>query len=175
MRHYFLAHTIYLMTKSHPIRSLLWCPVLSGRLAQWLLQLSEFEIIPITPMAVKGQAIADLLAWFPREEGWDVADEVPGDLPEVSTVEVAGAKWILRFNGSSTTTEGGAGIFLIKEVGDAVAMSFKLNFPCTNNTAEYEAYLTGLAVAREMGIKHLRVIGDSNLVVCQAKGEFALK
>ena len=26
-----------------------------------------------------------------------------------------------------------------------------------------------------MGIKCLRVIGDSNLVVCQAKGEFALK
>ena len=54
-------------------------------------------------------------------------------------------------------------------------MSFKLNFPCTNNIAEYEAYLTGLVVVREMGIKHLRVIGDSNLVVCQAKGEFALK
>ena len=43
-------------------------------------------------------------------------------------------------------------------------MSFKLNFPCTNNIAEYEAYLTGLVVVREMGIKHLRVIGDSNLV-----------
>ena len=54
-------------------------------------------------------------------------------------------------------------------------MSFKLNFPYTNNIAEYEAYLTGLVVVREMGIKHLRVIGDSNLVVCQAKGEFALK
>ena len=54
-------------------------------------------------------------------------------------------------------------------------MSFKLNFPCTNNTAEYEAYLRGLAVACEMGIKHLRVIRDSNLVVCQTKGEFALK
>ena len=54
-------------------------------------------------------------------------------------------------------------------------MSFKLNFPCTNNTAKYEAYLTGLAVAREMGIKHLRVIGDSNLIVCQTKGAFALK
>ena len=54
-------------------------------------------------------------------------------------------------------------------------MSFKLNFPCTNNIAKYEAYLTGLAVAHEMGIKHLRVIGDLNLVVCQAKGEFALK
>ena len=54
-------------------------------------------------------------------------------------------------------------------------MSFKLDFPCTNNMAEYEAYLTGLAVAREMGIKHLQVIGDSNLVVCQARGDFALK
>ena len=54
-------------------------------------------------------------------------------------------------------------------------MSFKLDFSCTNNRVEYEAYLTGLAVAREMGIKHLRVIGDSNLVVCQAKEEFALK
>ena len=171
----FWAHTIYLMTKSHPICSLLQCPVLSGRLARWLLQFSEFEIILIAPTAVKGQAITDLLAWFLGEEGWDVADEVPRDLPEVSTVEATGVKWILRFDGSSTATEGGAGIVLIKEVGEAVAMSFKLNFPCTNNIAEYEAYLTGLVVVREMGIKHLRVIGDSNLVVCQAKGEFALK
>ena len=53
-------------------------------------------------------------------------------------------------------------------------MSFKLDFTCTNNTTEYEAYLTGLVVAREMGIKCLKV-RDSNLVVCQAKGEFALK
>ena len=54
-------------------------------------------------------------------------------------------------------------------------MSFKLDFPCTNNIVEYEAYLTGFAVACEIRIKHLRVIGDSNLVVCQAKGEFVLK
>ena len=26
-----------------------------------------------------------------------------------------------------------------------------------------------------MGVKHLRVLGDSNLVVCQAKGSFSLK
>ena len=89
------------MTKSHPIRSLLWRPVLSRRLALWLLQLSKFEIILIAPTAVKGQAIADLLAWFPGEEGWDVIDEVLGDLSEVLTVEVVGAKWILRFDGSS--------------------------------------------------------------------------
>ena len=175
LQHYFLAHTVYLMTKSLPIRSLLQHPVLSRRLAQWLLQLSEFEIIFIAPTAIKGQAIADLLAWFPGEESWDITDEVPGDLPEVSTVEVAKARWILRFDGSSIVAEGEAAVVLIKETGEAVAMYFKLDFSCTNNTAEYEAYLTGLAVAREMGIKCFRVIGDSNLVVCQAKGEFALK
>ena len=27
----------------------------------------------------------------------------------------------------------------------------------------------------EMGIKHLKVMGDSNLVVCQTKGSFSLK
>ena len=57
----------------------------------------------------------------------------------------------------------------------AVALSFKLEFPCSNNTAEYEAYLTGLATALEMGVKHLRVLGDSNLIVCQTKGSFSLK
>ena len=52
---------------------------------------------------------------------------------------------------------------------------FILEFPCSNNTAEYEAYLTGLAMALEMGVKHLKVLGDSNLVVCQTKGSFSLK
>ena len=52
---------------------------------------------------------------------------------------------------------------------EAVALSFKLEFPCSNNTAECEAYLTELAMAFEMGVKHLKVIGDSNLVVYQAK------
>ena len=57
----------------------------------------------------------------------------------------------------------------------AVALSFKLEFPCSNNTVEYEAYLTGLATTFKMGIKHLRVMGDSNLMVCQTKGSFSLK
>ncbi|XP_075645319.1 uncharacterized protein LOC142616328 [Castanea sativa] len=175
LRHYLLAHTVQLLTKSHPIHPLLRRPVLSGRLAQWLLQLSEFKIIAITPTAVRGQAIADLLSNFPREDCWDITDEVPGDLPAVALMEAAGAAWTLRFDGSSTTSKGGDGIVLSKNTRETAAMSFKLDFPCTNNMAEYEAYLTDLTVAREMGIKHLQVIGDSNLVVCHARGDFALK
>ena len=37
LRHYFLAHQVHLMMKSHPIRTLLQCAVLSRRLVRWLL------------------------------------------------------------------------------------------------------------------------------------------
>ncbi len=62
IQHYFLTHTIHHMKKSHPIRTLLRRPILSGRLAKWLLQLFEYEIISTTPKTVKSQTIADLLA-----------------------------------------------------------------------------------------------------------------
>ena len=81
----------------------------------------------------------------------------------------------MKFDGSSTATSAEAGIVLYKDDGEAVTKSFKFDFPCSNNAAEYEAYLAGLAIAYEMGIKHLRVIGDFNLVVCQAREEFSLK
>ena len=81
----------------------------------------------------------------------------------------------MKFDGSSTTQSRGVGVVLYHEEDKVMALTFKLEFSCSNNTAEYEAYLTGLAIALEMGIKHLRVIGDSNLVVCPTKGSFSLK
>ena len=70
-------------------------------------------------------------------------------------VEEIGGRWVLRFDGSSIATEGGAGIVLAKKTREIVAMYFKLDFPCIKNTIEYVAYLRGLAVALEMRIKHL--------------------
>uniref|UniRef100_A0A2N9I2U7 Uncharacterized protein n=1 Tax=Fagus sylvatica TaxID=28930 RepID=A0A2N9I2U7_FAGSY len=101
--------------------------------------------------------------------------QFPGEINEVFLAGLADSIWTLKFNGSSTAASAGAGIVLYKDDGEAVTKSFKFDFPCSNNAAEYEAYLVGLAIAYEIGIKHLRVIGDSNLVVCQARGEFSLK
>ncbi len=83
--------------------------------------------------------------------------------------------WTLKFDGTSTSTSSRAGIVLIREDGETIAKSFKLDFSYSNNASEYEAYIIGLAIAHEMGIKHLKVIGDSNLIICQAKGEFSLR
>ena len=66
-------------------------------------------------------------------------------------------------------------MILYHEGEETVALSLKLEFSCSNNTAKYEAYLTELATALEMGIKHLKVIEDFNLVVYQANGSFSLK
>ena len=81
----------------------------------------------------------------------------------------------MKFDGSSTTQLGGVRVVLYHEEDKAVALLFKLEFPCSNNTAEYESYLIGLATTLEIGIKHLKLIGDLNLVVCQTKGSFSLK
>uniref|UniRef100_A0A2N9GR39 RNase H type-1 domain-containing protein n=2 Tax=Fagus sylvatica TaxID=28930 RepID=A0A2N9GR39_FAGSY len=165
----------YLMTKSHPIRSLLHRPVLSGRLAQWLLQLSQYEIITETPTTIKSQAIADLLAQFPGEDSSSISHEVPRGVEEALLADLVDSTWTLKFDGSSTSNSSGAGIVLIREDGETIAKSFKLDFSCSNNASEYEAYITGLAIAHKMGIKYLLVIGDSNLIICQTKGEFSLK
>ena len=37
LRHYFLAYEVWLMTKSHAIKTLLQQPILSRRISQWLL------------------------------------------------------------------------------------------------------------------------------------------
>ena len=125
-----------------------------------------------TPKAVKSQAIADLLAQFPGEEEFLVDDE---DLGEVAMVEEFREQWVMKFDVSSTTQSRGVGVVLYHEEDEAVVLLFKLEFPYSNNTKEYEAYLTGLATTLEMGVKHLKVMGDLNLVVYQAKGIFSLK
>ena len=81
----------------------------------------------------------------------------------------------MRFDGLAMTTSNGLGIVLICEDGDTILISIKLEFPCSNNVAEYKAYLTGLAIVFNIGVKHMRVLRDSSLVISQVKGDFALR
>ena len=80
-----------------------------------------------------------------------------------------------RFDGSTIIASNRVGIILSCEDGNTIPLSFKLGFSCSNNAVEYEAYLTRLTVALNIGVKHMRVLGDSNLVVSQVKGDFTLR
>ncbi|BFG30168.1 hypothetical protein CerSpe_164420 [Prunus speciosa] len=173
--HYFLAHKLQLMAKSDPVRYLLTRPVLSGHLARWLLQRSQFDITCATPKAIKGQAVIDMLALFPEVEDSTLSEEVLGELPEIVATVTEEEPWTLYFDGSSTTSGVGAGVVLINPEGQATALSFKLDFPCTNNVVEYEAFVMGLSTSKELGVERIRIIGDSNLVLSQLQGSFAVK
>ncbi|XP_059650277.1 uncharacterized protein LOC132296047 [Cornus florida] len=174
-RHYFLAYTIHLITKCDPLRYLLSCPIISRRMARWLLMLAEFDIHCLAPRAILSQALADLIAQFPFENFEPVQDDLPLDEFESICCVDENMIWTLSFDGSSTSIGGGAGVVLTPEEGKARNFSYKLTFGCSNNTAEYEALVLGLLAAWEAKIKQLHVQGDSNLVVKQLDGSYAIK
>ena len=57
----------------------------------------------------------------------------------------------------------------------SVEKSLRLDFSATNNEAEYEALLMGMAMVQRMGEKSVKVFSDSKLVAGQVKGEFEAK
>ena len=56
-----------------------------------------------------------------------------------------------------------------------IEKSLRLDFPATNNEAEYEALLEGMTMVQRMGGKSIKLFSDSRLVVGQVKGEFEAK
>ena len=112
------------------------------------------------------------MAQFLEKEESPLSEEIPG---EVAVTEIPGKKWTMRFDGSATTTSNGVGVVLSCENGDTIPLSFKLGFSSSNNAAEYKVYLIGLTITLSIGVKRMRVLGDSNLVVSQVKGDFALR
>jgi ribonuclease HI len=47
--------------------------------------------------------------------------------------------------------------------------------PATNNVAEYRAVLLGIELAIELGADELELVGDSELIVKQVRGEYRVK
>ena len=69
----------------------------------------------------------------------------------------------------------GIGLVLISPEKVIVEKSLRLDFSATNNEAEYEALLMGIAIVQRMGGKLVKVFSNSRLVVGQVKGEFEAK
>ena len=54
LRHYMLAHTTRLIAKIDPLKYFLSKAALTGRLAKWVMVLSEFDIQYVECKAIKG-------------------------------------------------------------------------------------------------------------------------
>ena len=58
---------------------------------------------------------------------------------------------------------------------DVLRYGVHLQFPATNNKAEYEAVLASLRIVKALGIKNLKLRTDSKLVVRQITNEYEAK
>ena len=54
----------------------------------------------------------------------------------------------------------------------AEGRAYRLNFRCTNNMAKYEALLLGLELIKSLGATRVSILGDSDLIIQQMKGNF---
>ncbi|XP_050249037.1 uncharacterized protein LOC126696316 [Quercus robur] len=124
-------------------------------------EFSQFDIEYHPRAAIKAQALADFIAEFtlPDEEG--TTDEVD--------------KWTIQTDGSSAQKRGGVGVVITTPDGEVMKYGVQLEFPATNNEAEYEGILTGLRLGKALGAKNLLVQSDSKLVIGQISGEYEAK
>jgi probable phosphoglycerate mutase len=73
----------------------------------------------------------------------------------------------MYFDGSLMKIGVGAGLLFISPLGVHMRYVIRLHFPASNNVAEYETLVTGLRIAIELGVRHLDIRGDSQLVIDQ--------
>jgi ribonuclease HI len=124
--------------------------------------LSEFDIEYRPKQAIKAQALVDFITEF------TVVEEEPSQ-------EKSEGKWEVKIDKSSVKGVGGVGIVFKTPEGYLLKHAMRLQYPTTNNEAEYEALLTGLRIAKVLGATTLRVQSESQLIVGQVNGEYKVK
>ena len=171
LRHYVIEYSILLVSRLDPLRYLFERLVLTGRLMRWLVLLTEFDIQYMIQKSVKESIVAVHLASLPVSDDRPINDDFP-DEQFVSMTNIT--RWQLYFDGAANQSGFGIGILLISPQGDHIPKSVRLVFfdhhQLTNNIVEYEAYITDLEIALDLGIRQLEIHGDSNLDIQQTQG-----
>ncbi|XP_070021922.1 uncharacterized protein [Nicotiana sylvestris] len=80
--------------------------------------------------------------------------------------------WKMFFDGAVNAKGVGIGAILISPTSQHYQATAWLRFFCTNNTAEYEACIMGINMAIDQNVEELLIMGDSDLIIRQAQGEW---
>jgi ribonuclease HI len=86
-------------------------------------------------------------------------------------------KLVVNVDGGARGNPGPAAIGVVVQgpEGDLLEERGERIGTATNNVAEYRALLAGIERAAELGASELELIGDSELIVRQVKGEYKVK
>jgi hypothetical protein len=163
IRHYFQGHPIKVVT-DRPLETILRNPNVTGRVAEWAMELQPLEISFETTKVVKSKALAEFTA-----EWTDPFADEPPEVESLLPGEEAPGLWVMHFDGAFNLPGTGAGAVLTSPSGDKlfyiVQLYFKPEHKVSNNIEEYEGLLASLSAANALGIKCLIVKEDSQLVV----------
>ena len=86
-------------------------------------------------------------------------------------------KLVVNVDGGARGNPGPAAIAAViqEDGGEVLAKHGERIGRATNNVAEYKALLLGIERAAALGASELELVGDSELVVKQVKGEYKVK
>ncbi|XP_031402654.1 uncharacterized protein LOC116212228 [Punica granatum] len=147
LQQYTLYHTIHLLSKADPLKYLLGSPSSMRNIAKWRCQLTKYDIEYVSRTSVKGQAIADHLAEFPIKDDTPInSDFLDEGILQINSEEDR-PSWKMYFDDAVNSTGSDIGTVLISPDGRYYLVTAKIEFPCTNNVAEYEACILGLQAA----------------------------
>ncbi|XP_070045694.1 uncharacterized protein [Nicotiana tomentosiformis] len=120
---------------------------------------------------MKAQALAENLVDYDNKPlSTYVLDEDINSIEEV--VPDDSHVWKMYFDVVVNIKGVGIGAILILSIGQHYPATARLPFFYTNITAEYKACIMGLKMALDLDVHELLVVGDSNLLIRQAEGEW---
>ena len=152
---YMLAFKVLLIARMDPLKYLIEKPVQDGKMAKWILLLSEFGIKYVTQKSVKWRAIANHLAHNSPEE----VEEIQGEFlaEDIIGRELESRK--MYFDRATNQNGSGIGVLLISLKGIHIPFFGRLNFPAINNATKYWACTMRLQAALGLRVKVLEVYG----------------
>ncbi|KAL0444590.1 UNVERIFIED_CONTAM: hypothetical protein Slati_2181700 [Sesamum latifolium] len=103
---------------------------------------------------------------------WELSDDLPNE--DVLMVEII-PPWKMYFDGASHKERAGAGVVFVTSEAEVLPYSFTLTQNCSNNMAEYQALIFGFEMTVDTKQRHLKVYGDSQVVINQLLGLYEVK
>jgi hypothetical protein len=149
LKHYFLVHTVQVIS-DWPLARVPQSKEATWWIAQWAVEIGQYNVEFFPRWVIKSRTLTYFIA-----ERTDSGLQCINELLDY---------WVMYFDGSYTLKGAEVGIMLIPPEDDALKYAIQLEFPATNNIAEYEGLVNGLRLAKDLGIRWLLIRGDSQLV-----------
>jgi hypothetical protein len=113
LRHYFQAHKVTVISSS--LGEVVRNKDMVGRIAKWVVELSQFDVHFVPRTTIKSQVLADFVA------DWTIPEDRPATHMDNKT-------WTMAFYGALNSQGAGAGFILTSPTGDQFKHAIHLNF-----------------------------------------------